>query len=220
MANLTKNQKIKVTRIIISSLFGLFSIFALIVSIYSLIVSMGVREDYRKVEGLDLEPEIRFLLSPGIPQSFSISNLGRTEAIQVVVRFILYTYNQESKKIGTIFCGDKEHIFTIKELSPLETKTFEFSLIQSLSDRGMVIPKGNYAVEVIIAYTKNPDRKFFMRRGIYFIDSEGMWWNERFEHTKSEEYEKIKNNILNEPILSCNSYDVLNKINLDTVQFR
>lgn len=213
--SLTKNQKIKVAGIIISSLFSLFSIFALIVSIYSLIISIGVSKDYRKVEGLDIEPEIRFIVSLVDPPSFSISNVGRTEAIRVVVHFVFHRYNPESKEIIVSSCGNKQQIFIIEQLSSMETKTFDFSEQMLSVNKGLIKPEGKDVVEAIITYMRNPDRKVFIRRTIYFVDSEGKWWNERYSHVISEEYKKIKDNVLNKPLLSCSDYDILNEVNMD-----
>ena len=172
------------------------SIGSLIVSVFSLIVSWQssstanlARADVRAIERLDLDPKIAFYasLNPEHLKNedlknnkpfFKILNISSIDALQVNVQFINICIDVEKNQIGN-YGTSKDLKITVGDIEPLEEK--EIFLTQNAVNRlakcgnnrliGFIeSTKNQYipAVLVWITYKRDPDRKIYITRAVYF----------------------------------------------------
>lgn len=175
-----------------------FSYKSLDISKESLSIAESVREDNRKIERLDLKPEIRFNTEfcriNDISPHFTIINLGPIDAIQIVVEFMAHHYDLSGDRFISI--GGTEELTKIVNLPPMQFRSFEISEHFLNVNSRLHEPLQNNIIEARISYRKDPGRELFIKRAFYFINSEGRWVTEIDNSLESEEYLKIKEKIL------------------------
>jgi len=215
-------KRIKSFGIISSFIIAFISLFfsfkSLDIAQRSLSVSEGVREDSRKVEQLDLKPEIRFNTEfrriNDIPPHFTISNLGPIDAVQIVVEFMAHYYDLSGDRF--ISTGGTEELTKIVNLPPMQSRSFEISEHFLNVNSRLHEPLQNNIIEARISYRKDPDRELFVKRALYFINPEGRWVTEIDNSLEGEEYLKMKEGVL-ERFIDFDYYrgDILHDVDLN-----
>ena len=189
----------------------------------SLSVAESVREDNRKIERLDLKPEIRFNIEfrriNDIPPHFTIINLGPIDAVQMTVEFMVHYYDLSGDRF--ISTGGTEGLTKIVNLPPMQSRSFEISEHFLNVNSRLHEPLQNNIIEARISYRKDPDRELFVKRALYFINPEGRWVTEINNSLESEEYLKIKEKILNKFIDFDFYYgDILHDVDFNIIDIR
>jgi hypothetical protein len=179
------------------SIIGVITTFFL--SIKSLNISKNIREDNRKINQLNLKPEINFTINFNIKNQnpyFIITNTGPIEIIDSSVQLIAYLYSEKTDSALSIFSnGVIEETFYIGEIKTLESKQYEIKkeiLKTSIvvdSFLGSIYQNKNI-LEARIKYRKNPDKELFIKRAFYFLDSDKGWINESSLFFSVSKYEK------------------------------
>lgn len=218
-----KKEWIKISCVVLTTslaILGLWvSIRALGISNQSLNISEGVRNDNRRVEKLDLEPEIYFSATlkenkdANIPPHFVIGNIGPVEAVQVEIQFITHYYNGVSGTIGVSGMSSEEH-WSIDELFPLDYSAHVVSKFFLDTNARLYEPIEHNIIEARILYRRNPDRKLFVKRAFYFISPEGIWVPENSSALKSDIYSKMKQELLETYGEIPKTHDILHDVDL------
>lgn len=185
---------------------AMVAILALLVSIKScsianssLNASTESNENYKKVEKLELNPEIKFNINfegiKGSPPYFTIQNFGPIDATQVVVELVINRYDQEKDRFINIFSTDQRVV--INNLSTLQSKSYEISQHFLDVNSRLGKPLNQNVIEARISYRKEPDLQLFIKRAFYFIDPAGKWVGENNNNLKDEIYSIMKESLLN-----------------------
>jgi len=201
-------KRIKSFGIISSFIIAFISLFfsfkSLDIAQRSLSVSEGVREDSRKVEQLDLKPEIRF----------NTEFRRIIDAVQIVVEFMAHYYDLSGDRF--ISTGGTEELTKIVNLPPMQSRSFEISEHFLNVNSRLHEPLQNNIIEARISYRKDPDRELFVKRALYFINPEGRWVTEIDNSLEGEEYLKMKEGVL-ERFIDFDYYrgDILHDVDLN-----
>jgi len=162
------------------------SFLALFIAGGSLLVAWQARNDVRDIERLDKEPRISFSAAL-FPQRyghlkdlgekgtsyFTIANFGPVDALQVTVQFLDICFDKEKKTVGSYSTRPKLKTI-VGTVEPYERKQINLAQdeVDALADCHDA-PPNDSAVLAWISYKRDPDRKTFITRALYFVDRRG-----------------------------------------------
>jgi len=167
---------------------------ALLVSSRSCSVAEQASNDIRAIERLDLEPLISFDMEfrqiKKYPPHLVLTNLGPIDAVQVSIQLVAMRYDS-LKNIIRIRTFGSEVQWSISKLEVMQPKYFTIPQHWVETNSRIAEPPEHNVIEACIVYRRDPDRKIYGRRALYFINPEGMWVSERDQSINSERYADI-----------------------------
>jgi len=174
---------------------GIFSVLALVVSIYSSYISKQAREDARAVSKLDIHPIIElstdFQGLGGKQPYFIVKNTGPIDAEQLEVQLVSHRYIPQKDYIGISTLGT-EGLYRVPRLEPGSGRAFEFPKLWLEVNARIQKPAHHNAMEIRLKYRRPVDLAIYEASAFYFINPEGRWVTENDNSLTHEVYEPIK----------------------------
>jgi hypothetical protein len=170
-------------------------------------------ENYRKVEKLDITPQIlvfsNLCKKSDCNAKIEVKNVGKVNAVHVFSVFYVHSYYDiDGTKLFQKFTwsdweGRNHKIEPGKSLAiSLQRGFFENitnrlnNISTTLSDgrmlQGSSIPKNRIFLEFFIKYSRESDLTEFSKRAFYFLNSEDEWVNENDKSVQKQEYEELR----------------------------